>query len=78
MCGQQGEYQVCVWVQADVWRSSAQGTFVWHALQRLSTSCPALNRPATQLEKEVQREKALAEAEGRAQERRQNKDIYQE
>ena len=31
-----------------------------------------------QLEKEVQREKALAEAEGRAQERRQNKDLYQQ
>ena len=33
---------------------------------------------APQLEKEVQREKALAEAEGRAEERRRNKDIYQE
>ena len=31
-----------------------------------------------QLEKEVQREKALAEAEGRAEERRRNKDIYRE
>ena len=33
---------------------------------------------ALQLDKEVQREKALAEAEGRTQERRQNKDIYRE
>ena len=30
------------------------------------------------LDKEVQREKALAEAEGRAEERRRNKDIYRE
>ena len=30
------------------------------------------------LEKEVQRERALAEAEGRAEERRRNKDIYRE
>jgi hypothetical protein len=34
--------------------------------------------PARQLEKEVQREKALAEAEGRTEERRRNKDIYRE
>ena len=38
----------------------------------LCSACPP------QLEKEVQREKALAEAEGRTHERRQNKDIYQE
>ncbi|PSC70197.1 ATPase family AAA domain-containing 3-B [Micractinium conductrix] len=38
----------------------------------------ATEKYKAQLDKEVQREKALAEAEGRTQERRQNKDIYRE
>ncbi len=41
--------------------------------------CPPLPlTPLVQLEKEVQRERALAEAQGRAEERRKNKDIYRE
>ncbi|PRW20514.1 ATPase family AAA domain-containing 3-B [Chlorella sorokiniana] len=46
--------------------------------QQIEAERRATEKYKSQLEKEVQREKALAEAEGRAQERRQNKDIYQE
>lgn len=40
-----------------------------------SSSCPPPSRPQADLQKQVQRERALAEAEGRIKEARENEDV---